>query len=265
MKTNLHYSFKYFANSLSIFDLVERHFPFKKHTQNFNVRLAANPEETFLNAELERIRSEYKITDGPGAFGYHHWISRIDHPVSSLSFDFIIWSDKWERNIKLPFEIKKETITEDQTSELLEKRFFELLAKGVNDAQLEVYILQLKKGNNRSSQVKLIDKPTVKKELGAICKKDCEQVIIDLLRYMELIDEDGPILTKGRGTTLFATIDAVKDNQSTLLKRKFKDVELLSTFNTYLGMHFTQLKRNGKCFQNDKTRAWRKLKNLLKN
>jgi hypothetical protein len=105
--------------------------------------------------------------------------------------------------------------------------------------------------------------------INDICKTEkAEKIIKLLLKEMELTEADGTCLVKKRkGTTLFATIDAVKDNYNLLLERKYEDSELLNAFNNSLKLPFTQLKRNGKSFEKDKKNAIaqiNKLQSLIK-
>ena len=227
------YSFRHFADSISIFDLVKRHYPFKKYITDFNSRFAGNIEESFLNAEIKRIRSTYKFNDGPGWFGYHHRIERRDHPVSILQADFIIWRSNWERTIMLPFEIKKEAVTEDKMTELLEKQFFEFLAKGVNDAQLEEYILKIKSGDLKEYPglpVKQIEissteiKPGAGGGLNSIAAGENQhKIIFLLLKEMDVVSENG--VYRGTGikndetiTRLRACIAAMFESKNKLFK-----------------------------------------------
>jgi hypothetical protein len=97
-----------------------------------------------------------------------------------------------------------------------------------------------------------------------------EHVILKLLEQMELIlitNENKIIcnVKEGRGTTLFATIDAIKEHSMSLLNRSsYSDNDLLKAFNNTLGLSFQQLRRNGASFENDKLAAIAKIKNLLR-
>lgn len=149
MSTKL-YSFKYFANSIAIFDLVERHFPFKNHAADFNKRYLEYPEPSLLQAELDRILRQYSHNDGPGWFGYHHRIAGKSHKVSDLSIDFLFWRASWEKTIVLQFKVKNKKPTDLELIESLERKFFELLANGVNDAILETRIAKMLSENQKS-------------------------------------------------------------------------------------------------------------------
>lgn len=97
-----------------------------------------------------------------------------------------------------------------------------------------------------------------KKAVTTIYKNEkAEKVIRKVFEEMELIEKsDGACLVKhGKGTIYFAVVDAVKDNYTTLLNRKYTDDELLIAFNTTYGLKFSQLKRNGKDFEEKKKEA----------
>src|ERR1043165_7844125 len=142
-----HY-FKHFPNSISIFDLVKRRFSFEQHASDFNSRLAkSNIKETLVNSELERIKRDYQNGSGLSRTWYDHKRAEQDHPVSSLAVDFILFSDDEliKKSITLPFRIKGEHVTDEKINELLENEFFNSIARGVNDAQLEDLLRKLKR------------------------------------------------------------------------------------------------------------------------
>lgn len=140
--------------------------------------------------------------------------------------------------------------------EKIERKFLELLSHYSPKVQV--------KSVTPGEKIRPLSKVVAMKTLQDISKDNHDETIKTLLKKMNIIEDDGTCLLKGRGTTLFATIDAVKEKGSHILKRdSYTDRELLTTFNNYLGTQFRQIKRRGTTFSTDKARAEFLLKKLL--
>lgn len=92
--------------------------------------------------------------------------------------------------------------------------------------------------------------------LKEIFKERYFELCIFLLEDFGIIDINGTVhIKKGRGTTLFALISAIKLHSRKLLIITYTDKELLNYFNVFLGCNFVQLKRSSDNFKADKDSA----------
>ncbi len=57
--------FKYFDNDLTLFQIVEYHFPYGDHIAKMRVHLKNSLSKLFVAAEKERLKNEYPSYEGP--------------------------------------------------------------------------------------------------------------------------------------------------------------------------------------------------------
>lgn len=200
-KTNkepkVNFIFPNYDNSLSLFETVEKYHPFDRHIESFLARLNDNPETLFLNTELELIRSNYLNSEGPATNAYNHRKARQNHPLKSFAIDFYIWKEINAKIFTSTIKIQTPNISTNGIEKKLEERYIQLLAKGVNDARLEAYILELQAGGIRNNSKHSGKKIPIR---CGFASKRHESIAYEILRNRNvyLLDDEGNSTLEGK-------------------------------------------------------------------
>lgn len=150
--------FKYFDNNLSLFEVVEFHFPYGDHIAKTRTHLKDSLSKLFVEAEKERLKKLYPSLSTWETFYQWGFVSKIaghDWSLKQLSLDYHIrWMSeagpKWIEHFKFARKIKGSVteICDHEIDKYCELKFFETIAQGVNDAlyleELNNAIIELK-------------------------------------------------------------------------------------------------------------------------
>ncbi len=251
---HLNERFHYYKGE-SLFEIVERHFPFEQHIACFNESLAKSIRGKYIDSEIARLKNEYANIEQNNLihYGYTNKISGQDLSCFQLLFNFDFWKTKQLDHLIYLYSFMKK-LNEIPFEHFIEQSFIELLAQGVNDALFEEYLQRIKSDGTKNihqqparasrieNESRTQNTPITYEAFDDVFKTEYRNYadeFVKLLRTIEkpCIDDEGKHIAAGLNLGIFKVwydslksaliLQHINDADATrLLKKKFSIISM---------------------------------------